>query len=237
MIQRWSNLIYGTLTKDLIANRAIRRLRWKYFHSITYMRQKRVVFGPTRFKRKRYFKRKHDFLWRIYYRFFKYWLEDFKKNKQSIRSSQLTSRFRYSYLITTSSVLKSQYLPQPGNGLDVLSGSSLNKQHYKTLNIHYYINNPLYKKFQSGTFLTHGSSPELFNQNSLNENKSIRMSYLYSDHQLVAFDSTTITPKKNNLDTVKKSYHELIKLFIRLVIQIITSYYKIIQYLILQSIL
>ena len=140
-------------------------------------------------------------------------------------------------MITTSSVLKSQYLPQPGNGLDVLSGSSLNKQHYKTLNIHYYINNPLYKKFQSGTFLTHGSSPELFNQNSLNENKSIRMSYLYSDHQLVAFDSTTITPKKNNLDTVKKSYHELIKLFIRLVIQIITSYYKIIQYLILQSIL
>lgn len=170
----------------------------------------------------------------MYYRFFKYWLEDFKKNKQSIRSSQLTSRFKYSYLMTTSSVLKSQYLPQPDNSLDVISGSSLNKQHYKMLNTHYHLNNPLYTKFQNGTFLTHGSSPTLLSPNSLNETKSIRMSYLYSDNQLLSFDPVI---KKNDLDKVKKSYYELLKTFIRLIIQIVKSNYQLTQHLVLKSIL
>jgi hypothetical protein len=136
--------------------------------------------------------------------------------------------------MTTPSVLKNQYLPQPGNGLDILSGASLNQQHYKTLNTHYYLNNPLYNKFQNGTFLTHGSSPELFNQNSMNENKSIRMSFLYSDNQLVSFDPKI---KKKDFDKIQKSYHELVKVFIRLIIQTVVSYYKTIQYLLLKSLL
>jgi hypothetical protein len=234
MVQRWSNLIYGTQIKEVIKNKALRRLRWKYFHSITYMRQKRVVFGPTRFKRRRYFRRKRKELWRVYYRFLKYWLEDFKKNKQSIRSSQLTSRFKYSYLITTSSVLKSHYLPHPGYGLDILSGSSLNQQHYRTLNKYHYLNIPLYVKYQSGTFLTHGTSPELYNQGALNEVKTIRMSYLYNDNQLVSFNTKV---KKGDIDLIKKSYNELLKVFMRLIIHIIVSIYKIIQYTVLSFIL
>jgi len=136
--------------------------------------------------------------------------------------------------MTTSSVLKSQYLPQPGNVLTILSGSSLNKQHYKMLNKHYFINNPLYIKFQTGTFLTHGSSPELYTQGIINDEKTVRMSYLYHDNQLISFNTVT---KKNQLDKIQVSYNELIKFYISLILNLILEFYKVTKYLILKFIL
>lgn len=133
--------------------------------------------------------------------------------------------------MTTSSVLKSQYLPQPDNTLTVLSGSSLNKKHYCMLNKHHFLNNPLYFKYQTGTFLTHGSSPELYMQGSLNNEKSIRMSYLYNDNQLVSFNDTV---PKHQLDKIHTSYNELFKFIISIILNYLLELYKFTQYLTLR---
>jgi hypothetical protein len=189
MIQRWYNLILTTHVTSRVLRKVKSKTVWKYFHSVTYMRQKRIVFGPTRFKRRRYKSKKHKNIWQQYYNILRYWVEDYKFCKQSIRSSQLTSRFKYSYLILDSNQYFSTFLTIPDTTFSVFSGSVLTKSHYSKLNKTFFIYKPLYNKIYGGGKIIHGSSTTLNTQFSQNDKKITHFLYLYSDNQLLGVSS------------------------------------------------